>query len=287
MSRVILHVLGTAQDGGLPSPNCFCENCRQAMMNPELRRGAASLAVILPDEKQWHIIDLTPDFKEQIIKLQLIYDLKEKMMESVCLTHGHIGHYTGLMFLGKEAMNTKRMPVFTGSEMAQFLKREAPWRQLVELGNIELHQLIDGEVEQKKRFTMTPVEVPHRNEFSETFGFWIEGPSKKVLYIPDIDRWDDWSVDIVEAVKEADICLLDGTFFSEKDLSQIGRDFREIPHPVITNTINRLQSVVSQSDIYFTHMNHNNPAIAPDSAARKYIEERGFKVAEDDMHFEL
>lgn len=286
MSKVILHVLGTAQDAGLPSPNCFCENCMLAMHNPRLRRSAASLAVVLPEKRKWHLIDMTPDFKEQIGKLQMTHQMEGTMAESIYLTHAHIGHYTGMMFLGKETMNTNRLPVFAGEGMQQFLREEAPWRQLIELNNIELRQFDCG-MHQGEEFTITPFEVPHRNEFSETFGFWIKGSHKKVLYIPDIDRWDEWEMDIAEACRDADICLLDGTFFSEEDLSQIGRDFRDIPHPVITETMERLKHLAHECEIYFTHMNHNNPAIRDDSDARKYIESHGFKVAEDGMTFEL
>ncbi|WP_217587642.1 MBL fold metallo-hydrolase [Lentibacillus saliphilus] len=288
MSKVLLHVLGTAQDAGLPQPNCFCANCLQAMDDPAYARQAAALAIVLPEEKSWHLIDATPDIKTQMIALQRQFGLEGRRMESIFLTHAHLGHYPGLLFLGREAMNTRHIPIFTGERMKQFLETEAPWRQLIELGNIEVNALSDGHAQQlNDRVKVTPVDVPHRNEFSETFGFWIEGPHKKALYIPDIDKWEDWHIDIADACHEADMCLLDGTFFSKHDLAGIGRDFREIPHPLMSDTMTRLAALTDVCDIYFTHLNHGNPVIPKNSDARRELEARGFHIAEDRMTFEL
>ncbi|REB07454.1 pyrroloquinoline quinone biosynthesis protein PqqB [Sporosarcina sp. BI001-red] len=291
MGEVILHVLGTAQDAGLPQPNCYCDNCTKAIDNPTFKRRAASLAIVLKDKNQWHLIDASPDFKEQIIMVQRTHGMEGLVMDSIFLTHAHIGHYPGLIFLGKEAMNTKNVPVFTGPLMKNVLESHAPWRQLTDLGNIQVQAIeqgistnLDNDVE------VTPVKVPHRNEFSETFGFWIKGPKKKVLYIPDIDSWDEWDLDLVEACKQADICLLDATFFSESDLSDSGRgarDLSEIPHPFITDTMERLKSITDTCAIYFTHFNHSNPALKQNSDARDFIEKNGFHIANDGMTFDL
>lgn len=288
MSEVIVHVLGTAQDAGLPHPNCFCENCLRAMQNPAAKRTAASLAVVLPEEKSWHLIDATPDLKEQMIHLQIKYNLKEQLMASIFLTHAHLGHYPGLLFFGKEAMNTHKMPVFVGEKMENLLKKDAPWIQLTTQENIRLKQMeSQQEIKLSTQVSIIPIEVPHRNEFSETFGFWIQKQNKKILYIPDIDRWEQWDVNIYEACKEADICLLDGTFYSEQDFKEIDRDPREIPHPLITDTMERLQSLTEQTEIYFVHLNHSNPVLNPNSNARAVLEKRGFHIAEDGMEFIL
>lgn len=291
MGEVILQVLGTAQDAGLPQPNCYCDNCTKAMVDPTFKRRAASLAIVLPEKKQWHLIDAAPDFKEQIAMLQHAHGMEGHVMDSIFLTHAHIGHYPGLIFLGKEAMNTKNVPVFTGPLMKTVLETHAPWRQLTDLGNIQVQAIEEGiPTGLDEDLEVVPVKVPHRNEFSETFGFWIKGPKKKVLYIPDIDSWEEWCIDVVEACKQADICLLDATFFSASDLADIGssgRDLSEIPHPFITDTMDRLKSITDTCAIYFTHFNHSNPALKQDSEARDFIEKNGFHIANDGMIFHL
>ncbi|WP_252504318.1 MBL fold metallo-hydrolase [Sporosarcina sp. Marseille-Q4943] len=288
MSKVILHVLGTAQDAGLPHPNCFCKNCTEAIENPSFRRTAASLAIVLPEEKAWHLIDATPDMKEQMARVQMKHNLQGQLMSSIFLTHAHLGHYPGLLFLGREAIGAKKIPVLAGVKMKNLLEEQAPWSQLTKLHNIDLQEMHDGQaIEVSPDVTVTPVDVPHRNEFSETFAFWITGTKKKVLYIPDIDRWEQWDKDIYEACKEADICLLDGTFHSPEDLAKIGRDYREIPHPLMTETMERLQDLVDQTEIYFIHLNHSNPALDRDRTVRKELEMKGFHIAEEGMEFVL
>lgn len=288
MSEVIVNVLGTAQDAGVPHPNCFCENCTQAHNDARYKRLAASLAIVLPEQRKWHLIDATPDLKEQMARLQMKYGMESVLMDSIFLSHAHMGHYPGLLFLGREAIGAKDVPVMAGSKMKQLLEEQAPWKQLTSLGNIDVKDKRDGEVVQiAPQVNVTFIEVPHRNEFSETFAFLIEGPTKKLLYVPDIDRWEQWEHELHNICEDVDICLLDGTFYSPQDLEKIGRDYREIPHPVITETMERLKDLAEHKEIYFTHLNHSNPAIHTDNIVRDMIEAKGFHIAEEDMEFRL
>ncbi|GAA0404796.1 MBL fold metallo-hydrolase [Paenibacillus motobuensis] len=287
MNEVIVNIIGTAQDAGVPHPNCFCQNCMSAMQNGT-RRFAASLAIIEPNRKQWHLVDATPDMREQMAKIQMKYHLQGQIMNSIWLTHAHIGHYPGLMFLGREAMGAQGVPVFCGDHMKQMLEANAPWSQLVELNNIQLNGIQHERQEQlSPSVRITPIEVPHRNELSETFGFWIEGPQRKLLYIPDIDRWDEWDRDIFDMAEEADICLLDGTFHSIEEIEQMGRNYKEIPHPVMTETMDRLQGLAEHTEIYFTHFNHTNPVNDQASTFAQLVQDRAFYIAEDGMELKL
>lgn len=287
MNEVIVNIVGTAQDAGVPHPNCFCQHCMNALQHGT-RRYAASLAIIEPERKQWHLVDATPDMREQMAHIQRKYNLQGTIMNTIWLTHAHIGHYPGLMFLGREAIGAKDVPVFCGEKMKQMLESHAPWSQLVELNNIQLSFIQHERQEQvSPSVRITPIEVPHRNELSETFGFWIEGPTRKLLYIPDIDRWDEWDRDIYDMTKEADICLLDGTFHSIEEIERMGRNYKEIPHPVMTETMDRLQGLAEHTEIYFTHFNHTNPVNDRASAFTNLVQERAFYIAEDGMELKL
>ena len=288
MTKVIVNVLGSAQDAGIPHPNCFCEQCEKSLADNKFRRYAASLAIVLPEKNTWHLVDASPDFKEQLSTFQMRYGFQGQLMESIFLTHAHIGHYLGLLFLGREAIGSKEIPTYAGIKMKHLLEKEAPWSQLTAQGNIDIKEIIEGEVIQvDEGVRIRPVEVPHRNEFSETFGFWIEGPKRKLLYIPDIDSWEEWHIDIHKAAKEADIILVDATFHSIKEIEDFGRDYREIPHPVMTDTMDRLQDLVGETEIYFTHFNHTNPAIDASHAFTKQVINRGFHIASEGMELEI
>jgi pyrroloquinoline quinone biosynthesis protein B len=101
-----------------------------------------------------------------------------------------------------------------------------------------------------------------------------------VLYVPDSDPWDAWPVPLEEALEGVDVALLDGTFFSARELP--GRDIGEIGHPLIGDTMDRLQALVEAGlEVRFTHFNHTNPLLDADSEERDLLEERGFQLLAD------
>jgi len=282
---MIVKVLGTAQDGGIPQPNCFCENCNRARADEQYQRLAASLAILFETENKWYMIDPSPDFKKQLDQIQRNIRF-QKMMDGIFLTHAHIGHYPGLMFLGKEAVSTNEMPVMAGEQMSQFLAAHYPWKQLLDFSNIILTTIEHGQAYNLPEGTsITPLLVPHRNEFSETFGFILQGKEKRLLYIPDIDRWEDWDVNLDEVMKDIDYCLIDGTFYSQQELEGIGRSYQDIPHPLISVSMEKFKRYTKASKIYFTHFNHSNPVIGIDKSYKESVKANGFYILEEGEEF--
>jgi pyrroloquinoline quinone biosynthesis protein B len=288
----LVQILGTAQDGGFPQIGCYCKNCLRARENALYSRLISSLAILDLHEKKYFLLDATPDIRHQsdmiLDRLMVEKQGKRNAPDGILLTHAHIGHYTGLMFYGYEAMSTERLPVHCTSRMGHFLSKNGPWSQLVRLNNISLHTFLPG----KKflltpRISLTPFLVPHRNEYSDTLGFRISGEKKNLLYIPDIQSWEAWNRSIVEETERVDIALLDGTFYSPEELP--GRDIAKIGHPLITTSLKTLGSVAKkgQTQICFTHLNHTNLALEPDGDARKEIRDRGFRLASDGQEFFL
>jgi len=285
-------VLGTAQDGGLPQPGCACGNCRRARRDPGFARKITSLALLDRTAGRYVLIEATPDIRPQMEsagrRLPGGGEGSAILPSGVILTHAHIGHYTGLMFFGYEAASTRRLPVWASASMNRFLRGNGPWSQLVKLENIDLR-----DISRDRAFSPTPgievtgFPVPHRDEFSDTLGLRIRGPRSRLLFIPDIQRWEEWERPIEEEVRGVDVALLDGTFFGPGELP--GRDLREIGHPLIRDTLTRLAAVVSKNGprVLFTHLNHGNPALRPESEERRRIKAAGFEVAEDGMEFPL
>ncbi len=270
-------VLGTGQDAGVPQAGAFQH---RGWTDPTFRRYATSLAVI--DRGKQYLFDCTPDFR---LQHRLLYEVTGRAhIDGIFLTHAHIGHYAGLMFLGRESMGAKGVPAWAMPRMRRFLEENGPWSLLVELGNIVLRGLADGEaVRVSDRLTVTPIRVPHRGEFSETVGFVIEGPRRAVLYLPDIDSWhelDATGVRIEDVIARVDVAYLDATFYDGDELP--GRDLSQIPHPFISTSLGRFAqlSVRTRAKIRFIHLNHSNPAQYRDSAARRAIEAAGMRVAE-------
>lgn len=288
-------VLGTVQDGGMPQTGCDCSHCAAARKNPTLARYVTSLAIHMPKTGHVYLVDATPDLPAQIEKIHTFRPHPEGKtdrapVDGVLLTHAHIGHYLGLAHFGFESLNTKEIPVWVSPRMAEYLKTNGPWSQLVGFRNIVLREFQPGKrFELEGGISVTPIQVPHRDEFSDTMAFVIRGPKKTLLYVPDTDSWRMWSRPLLAVLNEekVDIALLDATFYSLEELPD--RDVSKIKHPLITQSMDLLEPLVKAGKlrVYFTHMNHSNPALEKDGKAEKSIEARGFRVLGEGEEFEL
>lgn len=283
-NRPFLMLLGVAQDAGYPQANCqktCCKHYWDGAINPQ---EPVALGVVDPKSKKCWLIEATPDIKHQLHQLQIA---GKSELEGIFLTHAHIGHYTGLMHFGREVMGANNMPVYVMPRMKSFLEHNGPWDQLVQLHNISLQEMqADSAVQLTDQISVTPVLVPHRDEYSETVGFVIHGPEKSVLFIPDIDKWDRWEKDIKAEVNKVDMALLDATFFANGEIP--GRNMDEIPHPFVEESMALFQNEPDsfKQKICFIHFNHTNPLIFSDSI-RQTVVNSGFQLGVDGRTIEL
>ncbi|NIJ66711.1 MULTISPECIES: MBL fold metallo-hydrolase [Sphingomonas] len=268
-----LVVLGTSQDAGTPQ---IGHPEDPAWRDPALRAWAASLALVDHASGARYLFDATPDLREQLEWLD-VHDPKRTPglgIDGIFLTHAHIGHYAGLMFLGRESANARGVPVHAMPRMAEFLKNNGPWSQLVSLDNIALRPLAAGTATRlPDGITVTPYLVPHRDEYSETVGFVIAGAGRSALFLPDIDSWEKWDQRLEDMLARVDVAYLDGTFFDDSELGDPAR-MKSVPHPRIADTIRRLPPVLA-AKVRFIHLNHTNPARFPDAAKRRAAERGG------------
>lgn len=205
----------------------------------------------------------------------------------IFLTHGHVGHYTGLMYLGRESMNAKNVPVYVMPRMTSFLKENAPWDQLVDLEQVQLRPMrADSVMHITNNLNVTPILVPHRDEYTETVGFIISGPNKKALFIPDIDKWGKWERDIISEIAKVDYAFLDGTFYSGDELP--GRNMDEIPHPSVKESMELFKDMPyrEKKKIHFIHFNHTNPLIW-EGKEHYNVVKTGYGVTRIGQHFKL
>jgi pyrroloquinoline quinone biosynthesis protein B len=284
-----LLILGTIQDAGSPHAGCTKDCCKALFKHPDPNRMVVSLGVIDPQNQMNWLFEATPDLPRQMKLLKEHSPFQsEETPNGIFLTHAHIGHYSGLMYLGRESMNAKSIPVYSMSRMRDFLEKNGPWNQLLSLKNIDLQTLQDQQVVQlSSNIKVTPLIVPHRDEFSETVGYRIQGPNKSALFIPDIDKWERWTKDIVSEIKQVDYAFLDATFYDNQELNY--RNMAEIPHPFVVESMERFKNLpqTEKQKIYFIHLNHTNPLLNPKSPQRKALRKNGFQVAELQQIFHL
>ena len=272
-----IYVLGNVQDAGLPHIGCQHKFCKEKFSEFE-EYFTTSIAVVDPVEKKYILFEASPDIPYQLNYLEKEIFNEFLLPESIFITHAHIGHYTGLMYFGREALGAKNLIIKVLPKMSNFLRTNGPWSQLVDINNIKIQNLSFGsKTNELRNVTVTPIQVPHRDEYSETAGFIIEGRNKKALFIPDIDKWEKWDKNLKQLVYEFDYLLLDATFYDSKE---INRDISEIPHPLVTETINLLDDLSPEhkNKVYFIHMNHTNLMLDPSSDLTKLVVNKGFNI---------
>ncbi len=291
-------VLGTAQDGGLPQIGCADALCRRARREPSFARCVTSLLVADPRSGARVLLDATPDVARQMeaatghppMRYQLATrdqpGARPALVDAVFLTHAHMGHYTGLAWFGREVYGARDLRVHATERMAAFLRANDPWRRMVDEGTLSLAGL-EAPVEIGAELRIEALPVPHRDEFSDTVAFLVQGPSRRLLYLPDIDKWERWELSIEELLRTVDVALLDGTFFDGDELP--GRDMDSIPHPFVSATLERFATLpaAERAKVVFTHLNHSNPLVDPDSAASRAVRAAGMAVARDGAIYEL
>lgn len=277
-------VLGIAQDAGYPQIGCEKACCKAYWEGREEKKLVTCLALVDRTTDQYWLFEATPDITEQLKKVQsYIKTVPDYSPDGIFLTHAHIGHYTGLMEFGREAMGASNIPVWVMPKMDTFLRNNGPWSQLVQLKNIELNRLnTDSGVSLNSNLHVLPVRVPHRDEYSETVGFIISSKKKKILFIPDIDKWEKWNRKITSEVMDVDTALLDGSFYKNGELP--GRDMSEIPHPFVEETMKLFSSIKPdlRSKIFFIHFNHTNPLLSNSSPERITVSSQGFGIASEE-----
>lgn len=278
-----LVVLGVGQDAGAPQ---IGNPDDPAWRDDSLSLWAASVAVVDHRTQSRYLFEATPFITQQ---LKLLDEIAPSQTDNlgltgIFLTHAHMGHYAGLAFLGFEAANTQGVPVYAMPRFSDYLSTNGPWEQLVRYDNIALTPLSENQpVALSEDLSVTPYQVPHRDEYSETVGFLIEARDKKALFIPDIDSWEEWETDFDRSIDTllgaVDYAFLDATFYNDQELP--GRDMSVIPHPRISASMDRFDAlpVGHRQAVRFIHLNHTNPARFADSDARAEMLARGYALA--------
>jgi len=299
ITETSLVVLGNVQDAGSPHIACKKACCAALFKKPDPTRKVVSLGLIIPESKETYLFEATPDMPMQMKMLNELAPFEHKETpDGIFLTHAHIGHYSGLMYLGKEAMNADSVRVFVAKNMKTYLEQNGPWSQLVNNSNVSLIRIgekgcksicpvLNNSRNVDSTISVKPIKVPHRDEYSETVCQKISSPKKKVLFIPDIDKWEKWSADIIEEIKKVDYAFLDGTFYDGNELP--GRDIKLIPHPFVIESMELFKdlSKKDKAKIHFIHFNHTNSLLNKNSKEYKEVIKRGFNIANYGDVFEL
>lgn len=276
-----LTVLGIAQDGGRPQPGCQ-RPCCQDLLAVDYR-SPVSLGIKTKNGTTI-LIEATRDLGRQLITFG------EPSIDHLFLTHAHLGHVDGLGLFGRETMSARGIPLHSSPSMQNLIKSTPAWALLLEQGVFELTKIGYVKIDD---VVIESIAIPHRAELSDMHAFVLRGKEHSVLFLPDHDSWDQTlaaysASSIREWLKEIEVthALLDGTFWSGDELQ--GRDMSVVPHPTIQDSLARLgQKQSGDPEIYFTHLNHTNPAYREDGAEYQKITKFGWRVSSEGQRINL
>lgn len=263
-------ILGSAQDGGVPHLGCGCDRCAAARGDRSMQRSPASLKVYDEEKEVNYLFDVSPDIRFQI---------GDEYIDGIFVSHAHLGHVTGLLYLGTESFNADMVPVHCSETVEQFLQDHPSYRVLIDRNNITTHIFDSGDGVEVLGLEVTPVSVSNTGYVeTDTHGFLIETEDTTLFYATDTDRWTD---EEFERIAAADVAVLDGSFWSREEIDR----YQHVPHPPIKETLEKVKDL--DTTVYFTHMNHTNPVLDPESDERQQVEDAGCHIAEDGTEIEL
>jgi len=266
-----VEILGTVQDGGVPHLGCNCDVCERAREDANKQKYSSSILIRENESNDSirYLVDVSPDIR---------YQIKGDYLDGVFLTQGHVGHLGGLLYFGTEGLNTNSLNVHCSENMNSFLMKNDPYRLMVDRGQIEIHEFKDKETVEIRGGSIEPRVMDHSHVNTKSTSFMIKGDERKLYYLADIDEWTE---EAKNSVKESDIAIIDGTFWSKGEIER----YEEVPHPTVQATMDEFEN--DDVEIWFTHLNHTNPALREESEERKEIEERGFGMVERGQVFEI
>ena len=164
---------------------------------------------------------------------------------------------------------------------------------MLEQGVFVIEEFKSGDKMKFNSQIIEALKVPHRDELSDMHAFIIRGKNKSLLYLPDHDTWEETlGSHGCKLIREwldnlkIDIALIDGTFWSQHELS--GRLQEDVPHPPVGQTVAHLGTRLQDDpEIIFIHLNHTNPLYDKSSSAFKTVESMGWKIGQQGLIFSL
>ncbi|MBK1789402.1 MBL fold metallo-hydrolase [Prauserella cavernicola] len=235
---MFIHRLGVAAGGGFPPWNCTCTGCRKARAKSEIATKHAATA-ISGDGEHWFLLNATPDVRHQTAADPSLHpgpQIGATPVAGVLLTDAEFDHTIGLLMLREES-------ALTAYATYPVLEALTSWR----------HSRLSG--------PSAEWEVGFRLEDKATGG--------SVVYAPTLHPWD---AEFAEQVASADRVFLDGTFWTDDEMSIHGA--------------RALAALPAKRKIY-PHINNTNPILDEGSQERRWLTGLGIEIGRAGLEVEV
>ena len=299
---MIVTVLGSGSNGGIPQWDCCCYNCTRAR-SEQVRRTRSSIAVSL-DDGQHVLVDATPDLKFQLEFVKLLPRPEEaevgrqSRIDAVLLTHGHGDHCVGIaeFSTGK----SYKIPVYAPSDLIRFLfGGPDDIKFFGALGRLAKDYVVPHTIEEGEELQLleglnvTGFEIEHTDRLkdgscypSSTFGYELKFDDSRFIYTPDLGLLTEG---LLERVEGADLFILDATFWWNDELSRISglnKTSYDLGHVPVEDSLEILREM-DIGQIFYTHLNHTNPMLDWAQPMASKVRDAGLEIAHDGLVIEL
>lgn len=307
---MLIKVLGSGAGGGLPQWNCNCANCSRARaFTSGLKARTQSSIAVSQNGEDWALVNASPDLLTQLRahpELQPARALRDSGIAAVMLCDAQIDHVTGLLMLRER---TSPLPLYATRPVLDDLSSAFPLIPL--LGHycgVEQHPIAPGAafgIEPLADVRFTPIAIesaappysPHRNAPvpGDNIALLMENVATgaRVFYAPGLVHASDA---IMTAMRSAQIVLVDGTFWTDTEMIDLGlsrKHATEMGHLAQCPANGRpgmlalLDILPSTTRKVLIHINNTNPILDPASDAHAIVRAHGIEIAEDGMELQV
>jgi pyrroloquinoline quinone biosynthesis protein B len=295
---VRVRVLGSAAGGGYPQWNCHCGTCEAARAGVRARPRTQSALAIRGVEGPWFLVNASPDLRQQLETLtpRRVDGVRAPPVAGVLLTDAEIDHTAGLLLLRESATPVR---VFGDAGVERALTNGYPVLAMLErYCGADWQTLEPGRTQplEGSSLTVEPFgtggDAPRYSDVevqASGFVFRDRAGGGVATYAPGLARWDDG---VVARFAASDLVLVDGTFWRDDELAQLGisnRSARDMGHVPLSGPGGTLEVLarLQRPRKALVHINNTNPILLEDSPEREEVVRAGVEVAYDGLEIEL
>ncbi len=304
-----IRVLGSAAGGGFPQWNCNCRNC-SGVRNGTLRarpRTQSSVIVSGGDERQWALVNVSPDILAQLQANPLLQPARaprDTAISAIVLVDGQIDHSVGLFMLRE---SSAALQVWcTDSVNADLMHGNPVFAVLAHYCGVQRRSMpadgsefaVDGvSGVQWRALAVAGKPAPYSpNRESPVAGDNValvigdEHTGRTAVYAPGLAAIEP---QLWRAMRAAACVLVDGTFWSDDEMIRLGlsrkraRDIGHLPQSGSGGMLEWLEKLPAGTRRILIHVNNSNPILDESSPEHAELARRGIEVAWDGLEIEL
>ncbi len=313
-----IRILGSAAGGRFPQWNCGCGNCVAVRQSGSTAASAeasdkkfsgkartqAQLAVSA-DGSSWFLAGASPDLASQIENSPDLHPrgLRDSPIAGVVLGSCDLDHVVGLLLLRE----LQPLRVYGAASVLRILRDEnsmfgmlnrvdpqVVWTAL-DAGEPVALLAADGMDSGLKceaqylsgrypKYVKSDQSGLGRDE--ATAALFFESAGKRVAYIPAVGNLSDA---LLEKIREVDLLLFDGTFWSDDELVRLqgsSETAHQMGHIPVEESLRLLKDIPVKRKMLI-HLNNTNPLLNELSAECRLVRDAGWQVAEDNWQVDL